>query len=273
MTMSIHEIQELLSFNEADTARFQLLLSRAAALGFAISEYENIGIFFMTRADTDEYPTRIRKALGRMCPPVFCYSGNRSLLDCSAIGFAGSKDTKEADVLFTKEIAIKAIKNDYAIVSGGDIGVESIALETAIEHNHPAIAILTDSLMNRLRNKEYRIAVQNGSMLLLSPFVSNATIKRWPEMEQNKYVYAQSEGTVVVRAGYPKSETYNGAAEALSKQLTTILCWNNPEYYGNQVLIQNGAIPIDADWPGYLGDTLCETESVDAVVEEQISLI
>jgi predicted Rossmann fold nucleotide-binding protein DprA/Smf involved in DNA uptake len=87
-------------------------------------------------------------------------------------------------------------------------------------------------------------------------------------MMRNKYIYAQSEGTVIIKSDYNKGGTWSGAIANLKQQLCNTFCWNNLEYKGNVELIKRGAIPIDESWDGDLtGD---KAEQMEAL--EQLSL-
>lgn len=69
-------------------------------------------------------------------------------------------------------------------------------------------------------------------------------------MQRNKYIYVQSEATVVVKSDYNKGGTWGGASEALKKDYCPVLCRDHRKYPGNSGLIRLGAVPIDDRWDG-----------------------
>ena len=85
-------------------------------------------------------------------------------------------------------------------------------------------------------------------------------------MARNKFIYAQSVGTVIVRSE-KKGGTWTGANENLRNGWCASFCWNKPEYDGNQELIRLGCIPIDDVWDGNPeqseGDGIKKAETVD----------
>lgn len=81
-------------------------------------------------------------------------------------------------------------------------------------------------------------------------------------MMRNRYIYAQSDGTVVVRSGYKKGGTWNGAADCIKHKIVPVLCWDKSEYKGNQELICMGAVPIDTDWNGELSTLSTKEDSI-----------
>ena len=88
-------------------------------------------------------------------------------------------------------------------------------------------------------------------------------------MMRNRYIYAQSEASVVVRSDLNKGGTWTGAAENIKHGWCPTLCWNYP-YPGNKALIEKGAIPIGENWDG----TIPELRPVETVQNrtEQLSL-
>ena len=60
-------------------------------------------------------------------------------------------------------------------------------------------------------------------------------------MERNKYIYALSNGTVVVRSDLEKGGTWAGAVEALKHKWSQVFVWDNENYPGHKELIKMGA--------------------------------
>lgn len=84
-------------------------------------------------------------------------------------------------------------------------------------------------------------------------------------MMRNRYVYAQSAGTDVVRSDYQKGGTWAGAADNLKNQWCPTFCWSNSAYRGNLALIETGAIPIDEVWDGDLVASAQENQNETCV--------
>jgi predicted Rossmann fold nucleotide-binding protein DprA/Smf involved in DNA uptake len=60
---------------------------------------------------------------------------------------------------------------------------------------------------------------------------------------RNRYIYAQSSGTVVIRSDRGKGGTWAGATEDLKKRWCPVFC-RDYNYPGNKELIRLGAIPV-----------------------------
>lgn len=257
-----------LELSEEQADRFLRLMDRSGSLGFEISKYESMGISILTRADA-AYPKKLKKKLKNACPPLFYTAGNLKLLDQKAVGYVGSRSIGDNDVAFTEAAVQKTVANGFAVVSGGAKGTDRVAEEAALAAGGSAIAFLSDSMLRKLRGAATIRSVQNGSLVLLSVVKPDAGFHAGVAMMRNKYIYAQSEGTIVVKADYNKGGTWNGAIENLSNRWALPLCWDHVSYPGNKALIDKGAIPIGSDWDGDL-DALAEKEAQEK--PEQLSL-
>ena len=253
---------------EIQADRFLRLLDRSASLSFEISKYESMGITVLTRADA-AYPKKLKEKLGNASPPLFYAAGDPTIAAQSAIGFVGSRSIGESDILFTQSAVRNVLNNGHIIVSGGAKGCDSIAEETALDSGGAAIAYLSDSMMRKLRNAKTLQAVQQGKLLLLSVVKPDAGFNTGVAMMRNRYIYAQSEATVVVKSDYNKGGTWSGATENLKNHWALTLCRNHLSYPGNKALIEKGAIPVEDDWDGNI-HAFTVKESPESV--QQLSL-
>lgn len=268
LTFGRQDFIQQLEMTEEQAGRFIRLLDRSASLSFEISKYESMGVMLVTRADKT-YPRKLKEKLGNSCPPIFYAAGDPVISEQKAIGFVGSRSVGEKDIAFAQSSVEKAVNNGYTVVSGGAKGCDSVAEETALAVEGNAVAFLSDSMLRKLRNARTLQAVQEGRLLLLSVVKPDAGFNTGVAMMRNKYIYAQSEATVVIKADYNKGGTWNGATENLKNQWAQTLCWNHLSYPGNKALIERGAIPIDEDWDG--GIHFIENKEADEH-GEQLSL-
>ena len=247
--LSAAELESILSSANVDSERIQRLLDRAGSLAFTLNKLENAGIYVVTRAD-HSYPKRIKKELGNSCPPLFYFAGSLDLLDRPAVGFAGSRAAGDADTQFTEFAVRKVVENGYCVVSGGAKGVDSIAEATALNTGSAAVSYLSDSMLRKIKLPQHLRAIQDGKLLLLSAVNPDAGFHAGTAMMRNRYIYAQGQGSVIIRADYNKGGTWTGARDCIKHKWSPVLCWDNKAYPGNQALIQQGAIPINERWNG-----------------------
>ena len=247
--MSREDFSQKLQLPSGLIDRIFRLIDRNASLIFEITRYENMGIYTVTRADS-QYPMQLKKKLGNQCPPIFYYAGNMELLLKPTMGYVGSRSIGEDDESFTRKMVATTTAHGFGVVSGGAKGVDSVAAEAVIENGGFSIAYLSDSMVRKIKRSAEIKAIQNGQQLLLSVVKPDAGFNPGIAMMRNRYIYAQSEATVIIKSDYNKGGTWSGAMENLSHQWSGTFCWDHKKYKGNQALIQNGAVPIDENWDG-----------------------
>jgi len=262
------DFMQALDMTDEQAERFLRLLDRSASLSFELSKYESMGITVLTRADA-AYPKKLKEKLGNACPPLFYAAGDPAIAARSAIGFVGSRSIGDSDILFVQSAVRNVLRNGHVIVSGGAKGCDSIAEEAALDAGGAAIAYLSDSMLRKLRNAKTLQAVQQGALLLLSVAKPDAGFNTGIAMMRNKYIYAQSDATLIVKSDYNKGGTWSGATENLRNRWALTLCRNHLSYPGNKALIEKGAIPVDDNWDGNI-QALVEKEKQESA--EQLSL-
>ena len=240
-------ISELaLSAEEAE--RLVRLIDRSGSLRFELAKYEDMGIQIVTRADAS-YPKQLKKKLGNTCPPLFYSAGDLTLLSKPAIGYVGSRDMEPSDITFTQKTVATTAGKGYAVVSGGAKGIDSVSAAAAKAEGADVIEYLSDSMLRKMRDAGLMREIRDGRMLLMSVVAPTAGFNVGTAMMRNRYIYAQSEATVVIRSDKGKGGTWAGATENLKKRWCATFC-RDCDYPGNRELIRLGAVGIDEHWDG-----------------------
>ena len=263
------DFKSKLNFSADEVRRINKLIERSGSIAFEIEKYANMGINIMTRADSC-YPRTLKKKLGKSCPLLFYYAGNPGLIEKKSIGFVGSRSIETDDEVFTAATVTKINSNGSAVVSGGAKGIDSISRATSIKNGNFCIEYISDSLVKKIKSRDIISAIVNNRLIVLSMAKPDAGFTIGSAMTRNKFIYAQSDGTVIIKSDYEKGGTWNGAVENLSKQWSLTFCWNNANYKGNLELINRGAIPVDETWDG---DVLNYEKSEHKGLHEQLSLL
>ena len=254
---------EKLEVDEAMTNRYLRLLERSGSISFEISKYENMGIVITTRAENN-YPRLLKQKLGNNCPPIFYAAGNMELLNKQSVGFVGSRNVSDNDIDFTKNTVTKILQKGYGVVTGGAKGIDTTATQASLDNNGFVIEYLADSMMQKMRKSDIVKSINKGDLLILSAQAPTAGFKVGFAMMRNKYIYSQSDATIIVKSDKDKGGTWNGAIENLKKGWCTEYC-RNIEHPGNVELIRMGAIPIDENWDGTITKTEFEKSKVKSI--------
>ncbi len=230
-----------------DPQRLLRLLDRTESLLQELRSYEDRGITVVTRAET-AYPRMLRLTPRSECPPLFYCAGELSLGQLPTVGYVGSRDIDPADAAFASAMVKKTLSAGYGVVSGGARGSDSVAEGTSLSLGGFVVEFPADSLLRKLRDPSVARALSTGRLLLLCPVAPHKGFSTSLAMMRNRYIYAHSHGTVVIRSAMGRGGTWAGATDALKRGLCPLLCQNAP-YPGNQALIQAGALPIDPTGP------------------------
>lgn len=249
MNFSNDDFKTYLNYNPEETDRVKRLLNRGSSLSFKLREYSAIGIKTVTRADP-EYPKALKVRLKNNCPPLFYYSGDISIAGKRLVGFVGSREINADDEAFAATAVKKVLPLGYGIVSGGARGVDSVSSAAAVGSGGVCLEYIADSLMKKIRIKEALRAIQDKKLLVMTAVNPEMNFTAGNAMARNRFIYAQSEGTVVVKSDYNKGGTWGGATDAMKRRLCPIFCRNVPSYTGNTEMIKLGAFPIDDNWDG-----------------------
>lgn len=266
LDLSDGDMKQYFGYHDEEIDRIKQLLARAGSLSFELEKLNSMGIKVITRADKG-YPKMLKNKLKGSCPPMFYYAGDLSLLERRTVGFVGSRTVGDEDTSFTEEMVDKINRHGFGVVSGGAKGIDSISSAASIANGSFCIEYISDSLTRKIKKKEVISNIQNGKLLIMSMAKPDAGFNAGIAMQRNKYIYAQSEATIVVKSDYNKGGTWGGATEALRKEYCPVLCHDHRQYPGNMGLIKLGAVPIDSSWNGDIDNI----SSLMPDVGEQIS--
>ncbi len=145
------------------------------------------------------------------------------------------------------KIVSRLVESDYVIVSGGALGIDSIAHKTAVESGGKTILVMgCGHGYNYLpENASLRkIVANNGALVTEYPPMSSVTRSSFPE--RNRIISALGKGVVIVEAA-ERSGTFNTATHAKKQKKDLFVLPGDIEsgnFAGSNKLITDGAIPV-----------------------------
>lgn len=229
--------------------RLQALLDRGVQLGFAVENWNQNGIWIISRCDQD-YPQRYKKHLKDKAPPLLFGVGDRSLLKGGGVAIVGSRNVNSEGEAFAREVGDYCAYNNMPVVSGGARGVDLTAMNAALDANGTVIGVLVDNLLRKSTERNARNAIADGRLLLISPYHPNARFTVGTAMARNKLLYAMADYGLIVSAEYNSGGTWAGAKEELKRNepLPVFVRISDDAPSGNTKLLDLGAIK----WPDNL---------------------
>ncbi len=230
------------AFFPLEPARVKKLLARGAAMAFALEKWLNKGLWVLCRSD-NEYPQRVRMHLKRNAPPVLFGAGNRALLEQGGLAVVGSRNVDPLGEHFAASVSERCAQQGFAIVSGGARGVDSIAMNSALESAGKVIGVLADSLLRTSVSGACRDAFRDDRLVLLSPYNPEAGFNVGNAMGRNKLIYALADFAVVVSSDFKSGGTWAGAEEELKRDGGRMVFVRSGEDVprGNSELLKLGA--------------------------------
>ena len=219
--------------------RLIALLGRGVVLGIAMEKWQRAGIWVLCRMDED-YPVKLKDRLKEHAPPILYGCGNHKLLKADSVAVVGSRKATEDDLQFTAALGANLAKSGKTVVSGGARGIDTAAMLGAIQAEGTVIGILSDSLLRMSASQQYRKALLQKNLVLISPYFPEATFSVGNAMGRNKFIYCLANHAIVVHSGRDGG-TWNGALENLKKQWVPL--WvkrSDDKQSGNYELVNQG---------------------------------
>ncbi len=237
-----------------EPSRIDSLLKRGAAMALATEKWLRNGLWIVSRGD-ESYPQRLRKKLGQSAPALLFGAGDIALLDSGGLAVVGSRNATESELDFTRDVAARCAREGIAVVSGGARGVDAAAMQGAGQGDGKVLGILADSLLRACVNRDNRIGIEEGRLVLTSPFHPEAGFNAGNAMQRNRYIYALADYALVVQSDYEKGGTWAGAVENLKDGWVPLFVREDSDSKGIAGLIKRGA-KVYALGSGSLKDAL-----------------
>ena len=115
----------------------------------------------------------------------------------------------------------EAAQNGIVIISGGAKGVDTTAVEAALENNGKAVIFPSEGMEKWVKRSEIRQYILNEQLLLMSTQKNDAPFSGRYAMLRNRYIHAPSDAVLVASSkisGSKSSGTWEGVVENLKQQ-------------------------------------------------------
>lgn len=257
--LTSERINSELKINDAEASRLAWLLGRGDAMEQELERLAELGIWVITRFDED-YPARFTERLKNAGPLLIYGVGDAGLLHRRGLAVVGSRNIDQRGLTLSEFIGSACTESKLIVYSGGARGVDKTAMSAALAAGGNAAGVLADSLEKGLRANDARAAIEEGQLVLATPYSPHASFNVGMAMARNKLVYALSDFALVIASDAEKGGTWAGAEEALKSGIVPVFVADGPGVPdGNKLLIKRGAIPFPNwfdDSPASLGDWL-----------------
>lgn len=213
--------------------------------------YKNINFclehkIYMLCPDDEYYPDRLFEI--ENYPLVLYVRGDyKALKSDKSIAVIGSRTPCVYGHKAAEKIVYGLVESGYTVVSGGALGIDSVAHKSAINAGGKTVLVMGCGHGNGYlpENSALRkLVAKNGALVSEYPPKSPVTPGSFPM--RNRLISALSDGVVIVEAADP-SGTFNTANHALDQNKDVFVLPGDIEsgnFAGSNRLITEGAIPV-----------------------------
>jgi predicted Rossmann fold nucleotide-binding protein DprA/Smf involved in DNA uptake len=239
----LSDISGRLSLNAKEIDHIEKLLQRADRLAEELERLAERKIYVTSRTQ-ENYPAKLKKAMGKNAPIIFFCCGDLSLLSSETVAIIGSRETTDQEADYAGKHARISAQNGRVVVSGGAKGIDTIAKEAALHAKGKVVTFVSDDMVGYInKNAEY---ILWDRMLVLSAFHPEAAFQGYNALERNKFIYASSDYAVVVSSGDGTGGSYKGAADCLKNKYCPLYVKDDEQAPpGNKKLIELGGLPVN----------------------------
>lgn len=210
------------------------LLQETQLLDYYLQKAAKASCIPLTRADS-RYPLALRKGLGLDSPGCLWAKGDLSVLENPRIALVGSRELREANRDFAREVGLQAAKQGYTLVSGNARGADKIAQQACLAAGGSVISVVADSLESH-RGRERMLYLSEDSFDF--PFSAQRALSR------NRVIHALAPKTFVAQATLHMGGTWDGTQKNLRHRWSSVFCFADGSE-ASEELIQLGAVPVD----------------------------
>ena len=243
LTEKLPDVARRIVLLPEETEHIKNLLLRADRLGEELDRLAEKKIY-VTGRKQDNYPAKLKKAMGKNAPVVFFYCGDTQLLDAETVAIIGSREVSEQEIEYAAKHARISAQNNRVIVSGGARGIDTIAKEAALHAGGKVVTYVSDDMVGYIKKNAKFLLWEK--MLVLSAFHPEASFKGYNALERNKYIYASSDYAVVVSSGDGTGGSFKGAADCLKNKYCPLYVKDDGQVTaGNKKLIELGGSSVN----------------------------
>lgn len=210
------------------------LLEDEARLQRYLAQAQELDCYPITRLN-ELYPSRVRKYLGLESPGCLWAKGDFCVLSQPLVGLVGSRDLREDNLAFAKELGKQAALQGYTLVSGNARGADSVAQTSCLENGGMVVSVVADALgAHALQERVLYLSEDDFD----KEFSSQRAISR------NRIIHTMGEKTFVAQCTLEKGGTWDGTVKNLRFGWSPVFCYHDGST-AMQELIQRGADGVD----------------------------
>ncbi len=205
-----------LGYSEGDAGHILHLLSDKELLEYYLYAGRKCGCIPLTRV-SEGYPAPVRLALGLDSPGCLWAKGDVRILENPKVSLVGSRDLREENRAFAREVGRQAAIQGYTLVSGNARGADVAAQQACLEAGGSVISVVADRLDSH-REKD--------RMLYLSEDGFDTAFSSIRALSRNRVIHALGEKTFVAQSRL-HGGTWDGTLRNLQQRYSSVFCFRD----------------------------------------------
>ena len=205
-----------LGYSEGDAGHILHLLSDKELLEYYLHAGRKNGCIPLTRV-SEGYPGAVRLALGLDSPGCLWAKGDMGILEHPKVALVGSRDIREENRTFAREVGRQAAIQGYTLVSGNARGADMAAQLSCLEAGGSVISVVADRLDSH-REKD--------RVLYLSEEGFDTAFSSIRALSRNRVIHALGEKTFVAQSQL-QGGTWDGTVRNLQQRYSSVFCFDD----------------------------------------------
>jgi len=206
-----------LGYGREMSRRIVRLLDDGALLEAYLKQGRALGCVPVTRASA-AYPPVLRRRLGLDSPGCLWAKGDMRILNTPAVSLVGSRELREENRDFAREVGYQAAIQGLTLVSGNARGADRTAQEACLKAGGRVISIVADELSRQSRRRNVLFLSEDG---FDEPFSAQRALSR------NRCIHALGRLVLVAQSDLGRGGTWDGTAKNLRYGWSPVACFRD----------------------------------------------
>ena len=206
-----------IGIGEPLAGRILRLLEDTPQLEAYLARAKNAGCIPVTRTNED-YPLILRKRLGLDAPGCLWLKGDPQILKMPAVALVGSRELRNANRDFAREVGMQAAKQGCVLVSGNARGADIVAQNACLEAGGQVICVVADALCEHTERK---------NILFLSEEDYDEPFSALRALRRNRVIHCLGEITFAAQCTLEKGGTWDGSVRNLKNLWSPLYCFDD----------------------------------------------
>lgn len=206
-----------IGIGEPLAGRILRLLEDTPQLEAYLARAKKAGCIPVTRTNED-YPLILRKRLGMNAPGCLWLKGDPQILKKPAVALVGSRELRNANRDFAREVGLQAAKQGFVLVSGNARGADISAQNACLEAGGQVICVVADALCEHTERK---------NILFLSEEDYDEPFSALRALRRNRVIHCLGEITFAAQCTLEKGGTWDGSVRNLKNLWSPLYCFDD----------------------------------------------